>query len=110
MTQNIYDTPTFFEAYSQLPRSLQGLDGAPEWPSLRALLPELRGGRVLDLGCGFGWFCRWAAGQGAASVLGVDVSERMLARAAAETQSEAISYRRADLERFDPAPGVFDLA
>ncbi|MBF3542891.1 SAM-dependent methyltransferase, partial [Burkholderia pseudomallei] len=33
MTQNIYDDPDFFEGYGQLPRSRDGLDGAPEWPS-----------------------------------------------------------------------------
>ncbi len=65
MTQNIYDDPAFFEGYSRLNRSIHGLDGAPEWPALRALLPDLHGRRVLDLGCGYGWFSRWAAGQGA---------------------------------------------
>lgn len=60
MTQNIYDQKEFFEGYSQLPRSREGLEAAPEWPSLLAMLPELGGGKVLDLGCGFGWFCRWA--------------------------------------------------
>ena len=30
MAQNIYDNPAFFEGYAQLPRSVQGLDGAPE--------------------------------------------------------------------------------
>lgn len=110
MTQNIYDAPAFFEAYSQLPRSVQGLDGAPEWPALQRLLPDLRGARVLDLGCGFGWFCRWAQGQGAASILGVDVSQNMLARAAEQTHGDGVTYLRADLERFDPAPDVFDLA
>jgi SAM-dependent methyltransferase len=64
---------------------------------------------VLDLGCGFGWFCRWAREQGAAQVLGVDVSERMLARAAADTQDAAIAYTRADLESFEPAPASFDV-
>jgi SAM-dependent methyltransferase len=64
MTQNIYDAPGFFAGYSALCRSVQGLDGAPEWPALRAMLPPLAGRRVVDLGCGFGWFCRWAAGQG----------------------------------------------
>jgi len=24
------------------------------------MVPDLRGRRVLDLGCGYGWFCRWA--------------------------------------------------
>ena len=41
MTQNIYDDPQFFEGYGRLPRSVAGLDGAPEWPALRALLPDL---------------------------------------------------------------------
>ena len=42
MAQNIYDNEAFFAGYSRLPRSIEGLDGAPEWPALRALLPELR--------------------------------------------------------------------
>jgi ubiquinone/menaquinone biosynthesis C-methylase UbiE len=98
MTQNIYDDESFFKGYSQLPRSIHGLDGAPEWHSLRALLPKIEGLRVLDLGCGFGWFCRWAREHKAASVVGIDVSERMLARAIAETADPAISYHKADLE------------
>lgn len=110
MTQNIYDDETFFQGYSQLPRSIHGLDGAPEWDSLRRLLPPLRGRQVLDLGCGFGWFCRWAAGQGAARVLGVEISERMLARARAQTPDPAVTYLKADLERFEPEAEAFDLA
>jgi len=110
MTQNIYDDAGFFEGYSRLPRSLHGLDGAAEWASLRALLPAMGGLRVLDLGCGFGWFCRWAREQGAARVLGVDVSERMLTRAIAETHDAAISYVKADLEGFEAPADDFDLA
>jgi SAM-dependent methyltransferase len=110
MTQNIYDDAGFFENYSQLPRSVHGLAGAPEWGSLQKLLPPMRGLSVLDLGCGFGWFCRWAAECGASRVLGVDVSRQMLARARAETSGPAIAYEQADLERFAPQPGAFDLA
>ncbi|CAM5185222.1 SAM-dependent methyltransferase [Bosea thiooxidans] len=110
MTQNIYDDETFFAGYSQLPRSVHGLEGAPEWPVLRAMLPDLRGKRVLDLGCGFGWFCRFAVGEGATSVLGVDVSEKMLERARRETDDSRIAYERADLEGFTPQAGSFDLA
>ncbi len=64
MTQNIYDDEAFFAGYCRLPRSVHGLGGAPEWPVLRGMLPELAGQSVLDLGCGFGWFCRFAAGEG----------------------------------------------
>ncbi len=109
MTQNIYDNPEFFAGYSQLGRSVAGLDGAAEWPTLRAMLPELHGLDVLDLGCGFGWFCRWARAQGAAQVHGIDVSERMLARAAAHTQDAAITYDRADLEVLELPDEAFDL-
>ncbi|MCO5093491.1 bifunctional 2-polyprenyl-6-hydroxyphenol methylase/3-demethylubiquinol 3-O-methyltransferase UbiG [Bosea sp. (in: a-proteobacteria)] len=110
MTQNIYDDETFFAGYSRLPRSIHGLDGAPEWPVLRGMLPQLAGRKVLDLGCGFGWFCRFAAGEGAASVLGVDVSEKMLERAQRETDDSRVSYERADLERYTPPADAFDLA
>lgn len=110
MAQNIYDDPEFFGGYGRLRRSVEGLDGAPEWPALRALLPPLRGLEVVDLGCGFGWFCRWARAQGAARVLGLDLSERMLARARASTADGAIAYERADLERVILPAGRFDLA
>jgi SAM-dependent methyltransferase len=110
MTQNIYDNAQFFAGYSRLGRSVAGLDGAAEWPALRKLLPDLRGLRIVDLGCGFGWFCRWARAAGAARVLGIDVSEKMLARAAATTSDPAITYLRADMERLDLEPESFDLA
>lgn len=110
MTQNIYDDERFFAGYSRLPRSVHGLDGAPEWPVLRGMLPAFRGKSVLDLGCGFGWFSRFAVGEGAGTVLGVDVSEKMLERARHETVDSRVAYERADLERYAPPTGVFDLA
>jgi SAM-dependent methyltransferase len=109
VTQNIYDNPEFFAGYSQLLRSRAGLDGAAEWPTLRAMLPDMKRLRVLDLGCGFGWFCRWAREAGARSVKGVDVSEKMLERARADTKDGAITYQCTDLETFTLAAGTFDL-
>ena len=109
MTQNIYDDATFFAGYSKLPRSVEGLDGAGEWPALKAMLPPMAGLRVVDLGCGFGWFCRWAREAGALQVLGLDVSENMLARARAATPDTAVVYERADLERLKLPVGSFDL-
>jgi len=115
MSQNMYDAPSFFENYSKLPRSVHGLAGAAEWPRLREMLPEMGGLHVLDLGCGFGWFCRWAVEEGAENVLGVDLSENMLERARAMTDPparEAIIYQRQDLETFRiplAERGTFDL-
>ena len=113
MAQNIYDQPQFFEGYSRLARSTGGLDAAPEWPVLRAMLPPMKGLRVVDLGCGYGWFCRWAQEQGAAHVLGLDLSEKMLARAREMSRDDAIGetivYERADLEQLALSAAAFDL-
>jgi len=110
VTQNIYDQPEFFAAYSQLPRSLHGLEGSPEWPAARSLLPDLQRKRVLDLGCGFGWFARWARKYGAAHVLGLDLSENMIARAKADTDDLGIQYAIADLEHVELPEASFDFA
>jgi len=110
MSQNMYDNPAFFEAYSQLDRSVHGLAGAAEWPAMQALLPDLRALKIVDLGCGFGWFCRWAREQGAALVLGLDVSENMLSRARLATSDTAITYEPTDLERLSLPDAMFDLA
>ncbi|MFQ3452431.1 class I SAM-dependent methyltransferase [Bradyrhizobium sp. UFLA01-814] len=110
MAQNIYDNPDFFAGYSQLPRQIRGLDGAPEWPSIRAMLPTISGKRVVDLGCGFGWTSRWMRKQGATSVLGLDLSENMISRAKADTHDPEIEYRIADLETVELPGAAFDLA
>jgi len=113
VAQNVYDDDEFFAAYANLRRSIDGLEGAPEWPHLRAMLPNMSGCRVVDLGCGFGWFSRWAAGAGAASVLGIDLSANMLERARADTADARITYRLADLDELDGLdlpPSSFDVA
>lgn len=110
MTQNIYDDQAFFEGYAQLGRSQFGLDGAPEWPSLKAMLNNTEGARVVDLGCGYGWFCRAARELGAADVLGLDVSEKMLAKAHAMTSDAHVRYARQDLENLVLPEAAFELA
>ena len=96
MKQNKYDEPEFFAEYSRMPRSIHGLAAGMEWTTFRALLPDLRNKRVLDLGCGFGWHCRYAHEQGATKVVGIDLSEKMLERARATTHApeNVIKYHR----------------
>lgn len=110
MAQNIYDDAEFFARYAGLPRSRHGLDSAPEWTALASLLPPPAGRRVVDLGCGYGWFSRWAADQGASGVLGIDLSERMLARAASFGAHERIVYERQDLDELTLPTSSFGLA
>jgi SAM-dependent methyltransferase len=107
--QNKYDDPDFFVKYSQMSRSQGGLEAAGEWPVLRAMLPDLKGKRVLDLGCGYGWHCRYAREQQARSVMGVDISEKMLARAREDTHDPEIEYRQLAIEDIDFPPDSFDV-
>jgi SAM-dependent methyltransferase len=108
--QNIYDNPDFFSGYAKLPRSEHGLDVVYEWAAFQRLLPSsLADKRVLDLGCGLGYFAREARARGAREVLAVDLSERMLQEACRRTNDAAITYKRASLEEFAGEPEAFDL-
>jgi len=61
--------------------------------------------RILDVGCGTGWLARRLAAQvPRGSVLGVDVSDEMIARARAQSEEvKNVSYQVAPVERL-PAP------
>ncbi|SFM22249.1 Methyltransferase domain-containing protein [Paenibacillus sp. 1_12] len=109
MKQNKYDDLDFFTNYSQMPRSIGGLNAAGEWEELRAMLPELRDKKVLDLGCGFGWHCLYAREQHARSVVGVDLSENMLERARSMTNDSEIKYLLLPIEDIDFTAGQFDV-
>lgn len=111
--QNRYDDPEFFDKYAQMARSQQGLSGAGEWATLRGVLPPLKNRRVLDLGCGYGWHCLYAAEQGADKVVGTDISEKMLAvaqeKCAESPVGGKIELLRAPMEALDFEDGSFDV-
>jgi SAM-dependent methyltransferase len=101
MKQNKYDDAIFFGKYKDMGRSQGGLEAAGEWHELRKMLPELAGKRVLDLGCGFGWHCRYAIENGAESAVGIDISENMLREAERRNSSKRIQYIRMAIEDID---------
>lgn len=104
-----YDDPVFFEKYAQMGRSQHGLSAAGEWPALQSMLPEFAQKRVLDMGCGYGWHCEYAVQQGAQSVIGIDLSRRMLNEAITRRSHPRIEYRCAAIEELDFADGSFDI-
>ncbi|EUJ32939.1 methyltransferase type 11 [Listeria floridensis FSL S10-1187] len=108
MVENRYDDADFFEKYSQMDRSVKGLDGAGEWQTLQTMLPDFSGKEVLDLGCGFGWHCIYAAEHGAKSVVGVDISEKMLEQARAKTEFDNIHYVKSSIEAAEFNDNQFD--
>ena len=77
MKQNKNDDINFFNKYSKMERSIGGLESAGEWHILKTMLPSFEGKRVLDIGCGFGWHCRYASEQKASSIVGIDISEKI---------------------------------
>ena len=109
MKENKYDDEVFFQKYSQMLRSQKGLQGAGEWSELQKILPAFQGKSVLDLGCGYGWHCRYAAEHNAARVLGTDISEKMLSTARRINAAPQIEYRRAAMEDLQFAAGTFDV-
>lgn len=109
MKQNKYDESAFFDKYSNMNRSKNGLEGAGEWHELKKMLPDFQGKRVLDLGCGFGWHCRYAIENGAKSVVGIDISQRMLSEARNKTKSEDIQYICMPIEAIEFPQDSFDV-
>lgn len=109
MKENKYDQDSFFERYSQMNRSKEGLTAAGEWETLQSLLPEFKDKRVLDLGCGYGWHCIYAMQQGAASAVGVDISTKMLEVARSKTQFKEVEYVCSAIEDIEFEAGSFDV-
>lgn len=109
MKENKYDEDVFFEKYSHFPRSVNGLKAAGEWHELRKMLPELCGKSVLDIGCGYGWHCIYAAENGARLVTGIDISEKMLSIARQKTLAPNVVYKRMAMEDIDFPPNSFDV-
>ena len=109
MKQNKYDDDVFFNKYSNMNRSKNGLEGAGEWHELKKMMPNFKDKRVLDLGCGFGWHCRYAVENGARSVIGIDISQKMLSEAKSKTKYGNIEYICMPIEDIDFPEESFDV-
>ena len=106
---NVYDYAAFFEEYAKMERSQKGLAGAGEWHQLQPLFPDLAGKKVLDLGCGYGWHCKYAVECGAESALGIDLSEKMIAMANDRNYDSRITYQVCGLDAYAYPEKEYDL-
>lgn len=109
MKENKYDDNAFFEQYSKMLRSKEGLKGAGEWYEFRKLMPDFKDKKVLDLGCGYGWHCQYAAEHGAKYVLGTDISKKMINVAREKNKFNNVEYKVMAIEDIDFPANSYDI-
>lgn len=107
--QNIYDNEIFFNGYSKIRENENNANNIFEKPALFSLLPTLNNKSVLDLGCGYGEHCIQFVEEGAKRVVGIDVSQKMLAIAKAENAHQNISYLNMPMEDIGELQERFDI-
>ena len=107
--QNIYDNEIFFNGYSKIRENENNANNMFEKPALFSLLPTLNNKTVLDLGCGYGEHCIHFVEEGAKRVVGIDISQKMLAIAKAEKAHQNISYLNMEMEDIGELQERFDI-
>ena len=108
--QNIYDNEIFFEGYRKIRQKESNANDLFEIPALLSMMPDLKGKRVLDLGCGYGEHCKMFVDRGAERVVGIDISKKMLEIAKTENSDPKIEYRNMPMENLNALNETFDVA
>lgn len=109
MKQNIYDNESFFKEYTSLRESGVTYNDFVEQPAIKAAISTLKGKSVLDLGCGSGHFAMYCIENGAANVLGVDISRNMIKMAKQKNKHKKIEYVCMPIEDLELQDQKFDL-
>jgi SAM-dependent methyltransferase len=105
-----YDEGEPFERYrSAVQPGPWRANDAMEEPALLEALGDVRGLRVLDLGCGDAAIGRTLLESGCRGYLGIDASARMVAAARDALLGTAGAARQDSIERFASPPESFDL-
>lgn len=108
--QNIYDNETFFKEYEKMRASKVNANELLEIPIMMSMMPEIKGKRVLDIGCGAGQMSRYFADNGATYVLGVDISSNMINLAQNSTTQQNVKYKILAMEYLEQLNEKFDIA
>ena len=107
--QNIYDNEIFFENFKDLRSKEINFNDCIETPILLSMLPNVQGKTILDIGCGMGQHAKQYSDMGAESVLGIDISEKMLEYAKEHFSAPNITYRQMAFEDISALNERFDL-
>ena len=107
--QNIYDNEKFYKDYRDMREKGLNANELVEIPNIKEMLPDLKGKRILDLGCGNGGMSKYFIEQGAKSVLAIDLSSNMLNEAKEKNNDENITYVLLGMEDISKIEGKFDM-
>lgn len=109
MNQNIYDNEEFFKGYKNLRKQFDSANELIEIPQFFNLIGDVDGKTILDLGCGAGDHDRKLIELGAKSILGIDLSEKMINEAKKTTDNNKITYKVMSMTDIDKLDQKFDL-
>jgi SAM-dependent methyltransferase len=104
-----YDDDTVFATYQAHRRSTDNPNDTMEGPTIADLVGDVRGLRILDLGCGAGSFGRELLDRGASAYVGVEGSRKMAAAAREELEGTAAVVVEEDVETWSYPPSAFDV-
>lgn len=111
MKQNIYDIKSFSNAYDKMRYEDKGMNANDliEIPNFRKLIPDVKGKKILDLGCGYGENDKYCRELGAKDILGIDISEHMIKIAKENNNDENIKYKVMAMENINEIVEKFDI-
>lgn len=109
MIQNIYDHPKFFAAYKDLRDNDKGFNESIEVPAVKRLVKDVKGARVLDLGCGLGHQVNYLLEQGAEKIDAVDVSKKMIDECKKRFQLPNVTFVCEAIENYNMGSNQFDI-
>lgn len=111
MKQNIYDIKSFSDAYDKMRYENKGMNANDlvEIPNFRKLIPDVKGKRILDLGCGYGENDKYCIGLRAKEILGIDISKHMIKIAKENNNDENIKYKVMAMENINEIEEKFDI-
>ncbi len=107
---DFYENADLVDAYlAHRHRSVTSPNLVMEEPAVVASVGDLRGRRVLDLGCGDGTFAVACADGGCAGYLGIDGSRHMIERATGRGLDDRIGFVHADISTVQLPTSAFEL-
>ena len=107
--QNIYDNSAFYNEYREMREGQINANELIEIPIIKTMLPELKGKKILDLGCGNGAMSKYFIEKGAKSVLALDISQNMIDEAKEKNNDKNITYKVLGMEEISTIKDKFDL-